>query len=86
MDSSDLDEGRRAALLKMGGFAAYTAPVMTTLLVANRAEAAASPGGCRGVNGGTSDKCSRPNPHFGHNDNPVFGGYTNGKRKRRRRS
>ena len=74
MDNPDVDEGRRAALLKMGGFAAYTAPAMTTLLVAKRAEAATSPGGCRGVNQGTSDKCSNPNPHFGNNDNPVFGG------------
>ncbi|HEX6142328.1 MAG TPA: hypothetical protein VFZ01_06400 [Geminicoccaceae bacterium] len=69
----DVDEARRSALLKMGRFAAYTAPVMTTLLVANRAAAAASPGGCRGVNQGTSDQCSNPNPHFGNNENPVHG-------------
>ena len=74
MDGPGVDERRRAALLKMGGFAAYTAPVMTALLVAERAEAATSPGGCRGVNQGTSNRCSSPNPHFDHNDNPVFGG------------
>lgn len=73
MDDSEnnVDEARRSALLRMGRFAAYTAPVMTTLLVAGRAEAVTSGGGCRGV--GASGKCSNPNPHFDNNENPVHG-------------
>lgn len=37
-----VDLERREAMLKIGRFASYTAPAMTVLLVANRAEAASS--------------------------------------------
>lgn len=37
-----VDLERRKAMLKIGRFASYTAPAMTVLLVANRAEAASS--------------------------------------------
>lgn len=37
-----VDFQRRKAMLKIGRFATYTAPAMTVLLVANRAEAASS--------------------------------------------
>ncbi len=76
-----VDEARRAALRQMGRYAAYTTPAMTALLISNRADAAVSGRGCRGLNQGTSGKCSSPNPAFGHNQNPVFGQLNKAKKK-----
>ena len=39
---TDVNEGRREALAKMGRYAAYTAPTMLSLLVADTAAAAGS--------------------------------------------
>ncbi len=38
-DRKDIDSDRRDALKKMGLYAAYTAPVMTTLLISKKSDA-----------------------------------------------
>jgi len=44
VDLNDPVASRRDALIKMGKFAAYTAPMLAVLLTANRVEAGGGPG------------------------------------------